>query len=142
MGVSKPQSTTLKGSILTITPLMLFFDEGSLWSWSNGSWIYNYLCNQCLSLLMLWVWIPLGWGVLNTTLCNKVCQWLADGWWFSQSTPASSTNKTDCHNITEILLKVALNSINPILIFYESYQSFFISLNKILIANQMTVRKQ
>jgi hypothetical protein len=32
MGVSKPQSTTLKGSILTITPLMLFFDEGSLWS--------------------------------------------------------------------------------------------------------------
>jgi hypothetical protein len=26
--------------------------------------------------------------------------------------PVSSTNKTDCHNITEILLKVALNTIN------------------------------
>ena len=29
--------------------------------------------------------------------------------WFSQ---VSSTNKTDCHNITEILLKVELNTIN------------------------------
>jgi len=27
-------------------------------------------------------------------------------------TPVSSTNKTDRHNITEILLKVALNTIN------------------------------
>ena len=26
---------------------------------------------------------------------------------FSPGTPVSSTNKTDCHNITEILLKVA-----------------------------------
>jgi len=24
-----------------------------------GSWIYNYLCNQCLSSLQLWVQIPL-----------------------------------------------------------------------------------
>jgi len=24
---------------------------GNLWSWSYGSWIYNYLCNQCLSPL-------------------------------------------------------------------------------------------
>ena len=23
-----------------------------LWPWSYGSWIYNYLCNQCLSRLM------------------------------------------------------------------------------------------
>jgi hypothetical protein len=23
---------------------------GPSWSWSYGSWIYNYLCNQCLSL--------------------------------------------------------------------------------------------
>jgi len=28
-----------------------------------------------------------------TTLCNKVCQWLAAGMWFSSSTPVSSTNK-------------------------------------------------
>ena len=31
--------------------------------------------------------------------------------WFSPGTPVSSTNKTDRHDITEILLKVALNSI-------------------------------
>ena len=30
---------------------------------------------------------------------------------FSSSTPVSSTNKTDRHDITEILLKVALNTI-------------------------------
>ena len=52
------------------------------------------------------------WGVLNTTLCEKVCQWHATGLWFSMSTPVSSTNKTDRHDITEILLKVALNTIN------------------------------
>jgi hypothetical protein len=34
------------------------------------------------------------------------------GQWFSPGTPVSSTNKTDCHDITEILLKVALNTIN------------------------------
>jgi hypothetical protein len=35
--------------------------------------------------------------------------------WFSLGTPVSSTNKTDCHDITEILLKVALNTITLIL---------------------------
>jgi len=29
-------------------------------------------------------------------------------------TPVSSTNKTDSHDITEILLKVALNTIAPL----------------------------
>jgi hypothetical protein len=37
---------------------------------------------------------------------------LAHGWWFSPGTPASSTTKTGCHDIAEILLKVALNTIN------------------------------
>jgi hypothetical protein len=179
--------------------------EGSLWSWSYGSWIYYYLCNQCLSPLscefqgriqdfklggfhlkkiapsrgrheIFWVisceksWFyakksyffpiaeggakifgvfrvknhdftpknhifpnfrgggarrvrpppgstpefePRAWrGVMDTTwLCDKVCQWLATGRWFS---PVSSTNinKTDRHDIAEILLKVALNNIN------------------------------
>jgi hypothetical protein len=31
---------------------------------------------------------------------------------FSPGTPVSSTNKTDSHDITEIVLKVALNTIN------------------------------
>ena len=42
---------------------------------------------------------------------DKVCQWLATGWWFSLGPPVSSINKTDSHDITEILLKVALNTI-------------------------------
>ena len=37
--------------------------------------------------------------------------WLAAGWLFFRGTPVSSTNKTE--DITEILLKVALSSINP-----------------------------
>jgi hypothetical protein len=82
--------------------------------WSYGSWISNYLCNRCLSPLTLRVRTPLKLGVLDTTLCDKVCQWLATGRWFSPGTPVSSTNKTDCHDIIEILLKVALNAINYI----------------------------
>jgi hypothetical protein len=53
--------------------------RGPSWSWSYGSWIYNCLCNQCLSPLKLWVQIQLMRGVLDTTLCDKVCQWLAVG---------------------------------------------------------------
>jgi hypothetical protein len=47
-------------------------------------------------------------GVLDTTLCNKVCQWLGSRQRFS---PVSSNNKTEYHDITEKLMKVALNSI-------------------------------
>ena len=42
------------------------------------------------------------------TRCNimwkKACQWLASGRWFSLGTPVSSTNKTEHHDITEILI--------------------------------------
>jgi hypothetical protein len=83
--------------------------KGPLWSWSYDSWIYNYLCNQCLLPLMLWVRISIRVGC--TTLCDKVCQWLATGRWFFPGPPVSSTNKTDHHDIAEILLKVVLNII-------------------------------
>jgi hypothetical protein len=43
-------------------------------------------------------------GVLDTTLFDQVCQLFVTGRWFSPGTPVSSTNKTDCHDITEILL--------------------------------------
>ena len=85
-------------------------------------------------------------SVLDTTICDEVCQWLATGrwcvnhlnqhnifkktWWthdykfrhkvsqfaagrwFSPGTPVSSADKADIHDITEIMLKVALNTIN------------------------------
>jgi hypothetical protein len=83
------------------------------WSWSYGSLIYNYLCNQCLSPLTLWFRIPLRRGLLDITYCDKVCQWLAAGRWFSPFSgySVSSINKTDHHDITEILLKVTLNTL-------------------------------
>jgi hypothetical protein len=83
--------------------------RGPSWSWSYGSWIYNYLFNQYLSTLMLWVRISI--RARCTTLCDKVCQWLATGRWFFPGPPISSTNKTDRHDITKILLKVALSTI-------------------------------
>jgi hypothetical protein len=43
---------------------------------------------------------------------DNVYQLLAHGRWFSPGTPASSTTKTGCHDIAEILLKVALNTKN------------------------------
>jgi hypothetical protein len=42
---------------------------------------------------------------------------LAHGRWFSPGTPASSTTKTGRHDIGEILLKVALNTKNQIIIY-------------------------
>jgi hypothetical protein len=85
----KEWGTTLqKGKmyILVVHVLSYLFHPGVIvwsWSWSYGSWIYNYLCNQCLSPLMLVVRIPLRRGVLDTILCDKVCQWLATGQMFS-----------------------------------------------------------
>ena len=57
--------------------------EGPLWSWSYRSWIYTYLCNQCLSPLKMWVRTPFVARSTRSTLYDKVCQWLATGRWFS-----------------------------------------------------------
>ena len=91
--------------------LMVFYNTlaGPSWPWSYGRWIYNYLCNQCLSLLMLWIRISI--RARCTTLCNKVCQWLATGRWFSPGPQVSTTDKTYRHDIVEILLKVALSTL-------------------------------
>jgi hypothetical protein len=48
-----------------------------------------------------------------TTLCDKVCQRLTTGRWFSPDSAVSSTNKTARPDTAEILLKVALNTIKP-----------------------------
>jgi hypothetical protein len=54
-------------------------------------------------------WSRSGGGVQHYLI---VCQWFVTGRGFSPSPPVSSTNKTDRHDITEILLKGALNTIN------------------------------
>jgi hypothetical protein len=43
--------------------------------------------------------------MMRCTLCDKACQWLSAGWWFSSGTPVSFTNKTDNHEIKEIFKK-------------------------------------
>jgi len=46
-------------------------------------------------------WVRITIRARCTALCDQVCQWLVTGWWFSLGPPVSSTNKTDCHDITE-----------------------------------------
>ena len=58
--------------------------RGPPWSWSHNSWIYNYLCNQWLSALILWIRISI--RTRCATLCDRVCQWLVTGRFLSIET--------------------------------------------------------
>jgi hypothetical protein len=103
--------TLLLKLLLNIFHRHTFWFQGKQIS-SAYFWINNYLCNQCISQLKLWVRALLMARLTDTTLCDKVCQWLAAGRWLSPVTQLSSTNKTDRHGIAEILLKVELYTIN------------------------------
>jgi hypothetical protein len=75
--------------------------------WSSERCVLDTtLCDQVCQL------IQLRRCVLDTTLCDQVCQWLAIVLWFSPGTSVSSINKTDHNDKTQILLKVASNTIN------------------------------
>ena len=93
---------------ILITPLV--FSSSSL-----------YLCYEIVSR---------SWrDVLDTTWCDKVCQWLASGrWWVSPSTPLSSTKTNNRHDMTDILLKVALKhhkpKPNPFIFTFPKIRSF------------------
>ena len=52
------------------------------------------------------------WSYFDIQNLQLVILLLAQGQWFSPGIPASSTTKTGRHDISEILLKVALNTIN------------------------------
>jgi hypothetical protein len=56
------------------------------------------------------------WSIKNTETSNFHqeinCHWLVKAQWFSPDSLVTSTNKTDSHDIAEILLKVALNTIS------------------------------
>ena len=108
--------------------------------WSYGSWTYNYLCNQCLSPLKLLVRNPLmvrctryntKWKSLSVT-CNRSVI-------FSEHT-SFFHHSTDRHDVTEILLKVALNTINLTLtrsiywlcIWFSSCRCWSVSVQRIL----------
>ena len=75
---------------------------------ANLKWFRGVYSN-CFFLNLYHIYLTF---IFYTTLCDKVCQWLVTGQWFSLGTSVFVTNKTDCHNITDILLKVVLNTIN------------------------------
>jgi hypothetical protein len=52
-----------------------------------------------------------------TRLCDKLCQWLGTGW------SVSSTNKTDWHDITEILLST-INQTNQAYLLFSGLRSY------------------
>jgi hypothetical protein len=83
----------------------------SLFLFQARPWISISICHGFLCSIIwfgLWCLTPLStihvfqfylsgqffswWGVLDTTLCDKVYQWLATCLWFSLGTPVSSTN--------------------------------------------------
>ena len=69
---------------------------------TNTAWVHARLCKLQKGCTQL------------AAASDKVYQLLAHGRWFSQGTPASSTTKTGCHDIAEILPKVALSTMNQI----------------------------
>ena len=73
------------------------------WAWLCGSWIFHY--TYCIQSMLITTDVVSSNLDQGTTLCDKVCQW------FSRGTLVSSTNKTDRHDITGILLIVTINSI-------------------------------
>jgi hypothetical protein len=54
------------------------------------------------------------------------CDVLKAGRWFFPGTPVSSTNKTDHHDITDILPKVTLSTINQPYILYRMVKDFLL----------------
>jgi hypothetical protein len=74
---------------------------------SDGGWLYPWdilFYNNNNIKLLIYI-------IIDTTLCDKVWQWLEVDRLLSPSISVSSNNQTDFHDITEILLKVALNTI-------------------------------
>ena len=85
--------------------------------------------NQCLSSpLSCEFEFRSGWSVQHYVI--KFVSDLLTGRWFSPGSPVSSTNITDRHDITEILLKVAVKTIKPKLhamLWYKSIICYFAS---------------
>ena len=57
--------------LITFYGLRHFFVYPNTIGGCHGSWIYNYLCNQCLSPQTLWIRIPL----------MARCTWYNIMWW-------------------------------------------------------------
>jgi hypothetical protein len=70
-------------------------------------WLLNFTTTCAISAYHhnSWEFEHRSWrGVPDTTVCYTICQLLATGRWFTPGNPVSSTNKTDRHDIAEIVL--------------------------------------
>jgi hypothetical protein len=88
----------------------------------------KYLLIRYLSPLKLWDWIQLRRGVLDTTLCDKICQW------FSPGTPVSSTNKTDRNDLDKIACYWYLLRLPYPEIYYMPYPEVYSTIDWVIIA--------
>ena len=84
--------------------------------YSKGKLLF-FANNAIMIILILDIW--------TWSNCTMICQWLAAGQWFYPGTPVSYTNKTNCHDITKILSKVALNSITLTLTLITQWHPYF-----------------
>ena len=76
------------------------------------SW-FSFTCMFVMVITKVVSLYPSQVGYTRYNIMHYVIKFVSDmaGQWFSPGTPVSSTNKTDRHDITEILLKVVLNTI-------------------------------
>jgi hypothetical protein len=84
----------------------------------RGSQLYWWKKQQVSKFTQIWVDIFIYWSNLVWTVLEY--HWLATV--RSPGTVVSSINKADFHDITEILVKVALNTINQPTILNSTYQ--------------------
>ena len=89
--------------------------------------VYNYLCNQCLSPLKLWVRTSfMARCTLQLYLIKFVCD-LRQVSGFLQVLHVSFTNKTKCHSIAEIFFESGIKQHIPIFEKLVSNRCMFVS---------------
>ena len=72
---------------------------------------------------------------------TAICVRLAAGLWFPLGTPVPSTNKTGCHDITEILLKMREKWHNRLMTFNSPWKNMesWIEVTTLLFCSTITV---
>ena len=107
-------------SCMSISCVVLYvYKKGPLWSW-----LYALDLQLSVQSWPITTWSCEFESCSWRDVCDKVCQWLATVWRFFPGILVSSINKTDSHDIHEILLKVALNTINLNLYLKTCFKSY------------------
>ena len=108
---------TEKGNIFWLLVVLVLFKIRKYTQLIRQHRMNMYIIHSyCLSALKLRVRFQPVAKCTRKNFMGHICQRLLLDWCFSLEIQRSSTNKTDIHDITEILLKVALNTINPMIL--------------------------